>query len=195
MANTHFPTTELTWVRITPTYWSICAWKQKESQIVNIGQHFLNQAGLEISWCSDSYLMFLIDHRHGEHGDHGCRGMEKIMTHVKVFWPAAGICSNRNTHVCALQGSQHLSNVHWKSKQILLTFNWNKHLLINVVQLCSSNPLKMIELLMHKSIRCRSASESTAVFGSLLELKWSWARNGMTSPRMSSVRPLKRAPT
>lgn len=31
MLSTYFPTTELTWVRISPTYWSICAWKREEN--------------------------------------------------------------------------------------------------------------------------------------------------------------------
>lgn len=67
-SSTHFPTTALTWVRISPTYWSICAWKQETVWSLTLG--FLLA---DIPWCSHTNLMLLIDHRHGEHGDHSCR--------------------------------------------------------------------------------------------------------------------------
>ena len=34
--DTHFPTTELTWVRINPTYWSICAWGEEKMEVGRI---------------------------------------------------------------------------------------------------------------------------------------------------------------
>lgn len=64
---THFPTTALTWVRISPTYWSICAWKQETVCLLILGFVLA-----DIPWCSDTNLMLLIDHRHGKHGDHSC---------------------------------------------------------------------------------------------------------------------------
>jgi len=109
MANTHFPTTELTWVRISPTYWSICAWKQKESDGCKYQTTFRE---LYSSRRSYSYLMFLVDHRHAEHGDHRCRGVERAMVN-----------SDTSAGPRAQLGSQHLSKVNWKSQRIMYTLD------------------------------------------------------------------------